>query len=85
MQESVDAAVSEHFKDSGEKPAMEPKVEMRNQDWKEGDDVELALTYETLPEIPEVDLPGLELERLVVKVDDAAINEVLGGFCITSA
>ena len=80
MQESVDAAVSEHFKDSGEKPAMEPKVEMRNQDWKEGDDVELALTYETLPEIPEVDLPGLELERLVVKVDEAAISEVLEEF-----
>ena len=80
MQESVDAAVSEHFKDSGEKPAMEPKVEMQNQDWKEGDDVELALTYETLPEIPEVDFAGFELERLVVNADDAAVNEVLEDF-----
>ena len=80
MQESVDAAVSEHFKDSGEKPAMEPKVEMQNEDWKEGDDVELALTYETLPEIPDVDFAVLELERLAVKTDDAAVNEVIEEF-----
>ncbi len=80
MQESVDAAVSEHFKDSAEKPAMEPKVEMQNQNWKEGDDVELALTYETLPEIPEVDFAGFDLERLVVQADDAAVNEVLEDF-----
>ena len=80
MQESVDAAVSEHFKDSGEKPAMEPKVEMQNEDWKEGDDVELALTYETLPEIPDVDFAVLELERLAVKADDAAVNEVIEEF-----
>ncbi|MDE0521798.1 MAG: trigger factor [Boseongicola sp.] len=84
MQESVDAAVSEHFKDSGEKPAMEPKVEMQNQDWKEGDDVELALTYETLPEIPEVDFASLELERFVVNADEAAVNEVLDDFASRS-
>ena len=80
MQESVDAAVSGHFKDSGEKPAMEPKVEMQNQDWKEGDDVELALTYETLPEIPEVDFAGFELERLAVDADEAAVSEILEDF-----
>ncbi|MXY34969.1 MAG: trigger factor [Boseongicola sp. SB0664_bin_43] len=80
MQESVDAAVSEHFKDSDEKPAMEPKVEMQNQDWKEGDDVELALTYEALPEIPEVDFAAFELERLVAQADEAAVNEVLEDF-----
>ncbi|MYA88899.1 MAG: trigger factor [Boseongicola sp. SB0662_bin_57] len=80
MQESVDAAVSEHFKASDEKPAMEPKVEMQNQDWKEGDDVELALTYETLPEIPEIDFAGFELDKLVVQTDEAALNEVLEEF-----
>ncbi len=80
MQETVDAAVSEHFKDSGEKPAMEPKVEMQNVDWKEGDDVELALTYETLPEIPDVDFAGLELERLAVNADEVAVNGVIEDF-----
>ena len=80
MQESVDAAVSEHFKDSGEKPAMQPSVEVQNQDWKEGDDVELALTYETLPEIPEIDLAEIELERLVVNADEASVNEMIEDF-----
>jgi trigger factor len=35
------------------------------------------MTYEALPAIPEVDLGSLRLERLVVKADDAAIDEAL--------
>ncbi len=80
VQESVDAAVTEHFRDAGEEPALEPRIEMQNEDWKEGDDVELALTYEALPEIPEVDFAGIAMERLVIDVDEAAVNEVLEGF-----
>ncbi len=80
MQESVDAAVSRHFKDSGERPAMEPRVEMQNEDWKVGDDIEMALTYETLPEIPEVDFAGFTLEKLVIQADEAAVNEVIEDF-----
>ncbi|NND21347.1 MAG: trigger factor, partial [Silicimonas sp.] len=30
MQESVDGAMSKHFEDSGDRPAMQPKVEMTN-------------------------------------------------------
>jgi trigger factor len=51
---------------------------MANQDWKEGDDVEIEMTYEALPEIPDVDLGSLSLERMVVKADDAAVDEALG-------
>ena len=29
---------------------------MTNEDWKEGDDVVVAMSYEALPDIPEVDL-----------------------------
>jgi trigger factor len=50
---------------------------MANQDWKEGDDVEIDMTYEALPEIPEVDLASLKLERLVAKADDASVDEAL--------
>jgi trigger factor len=77
MQESVDEAMKAHFEDKGERPAFEPDVKMANEAWKEGEDVEIEMTYEALPAIPEVDLGSLRLERLVVKADDAAIDEAL--------
>src|SRR6056297_3665672 len=78
MQESVDGAMSKHFEDSGERPAAEPAVKMTNENWQEGDDVEVEMTYEALPEIPEVDLKSIKLEKMVVKADDAAVDEALG-------
>jgi len=63
MQESVDGAMSKHLEDSGDRPAMQPKVAMTNEDWKPGDDVEVEMTYERLPDIPEVDLSKIKLER----------------------
>ena len=77
MQESIDGAMSKHFEDSGDRPAMQPEVKMTNEDWKEGDDVEVEMTYEKLPEIPEIDMSKIELEKLVVKADDAAVQEAL--------
>ena len=77
MQESVDGVMAKHFEDSGDRPAMQPKVEMKNEDWKEGDDVEVEMTYEALPEIPEVDLSKIKLEKLVVEADDASVEEAL--------
>ncbi|WP_299730807.1 trigger factor [uncultured Tateyamaria sp.] len=77
MQESIDGAMSEHFEASGDRPAMQPEVKMTNEDWKEGDDVNVEMSYEALPAIPEVDLGKLKLERLVVKADDASVDETL--------
>lgn len=77
MQESVDDAMKAHFEAKGERPAFEPDVKMANQEWKEGDDVEIELSYEALPAIPEVDLKSLKLERLVAKADEAAVDEAL--------
>ncbi|GAA6162526.1 trigger factor [Pelagimonas sp. KU-00592-HH] len=85
MQEAVDGAMNKHFEDSGDKPAMQPKVEMKNgEEWKEGDDVEVEMSYEALPEIPEVDLKAISLEKMVVKADDAAVEEALGNLAETA-
>ena len=79
MQEAIDGAMKSHFDASGERPALQPKVEMQGGDkWKEGDDVIVAMSYEALPEIPQVDVAAVSLERLVVKADEAAIAEALG-------
>jgi len=77
MQEAVDEAMKAHFVEKGVRPAAEPAMKMTNEDWKEGDDVEVEMSYEALPEIPDLDLSKLKLERLKVVPDDAAVDEAL--------
>ncbi|MEO9826171.1 MAG: trigger factor [Paracoccaceae bacterium] len=77
MQESVDGAMSKHFEDSGDRPAMQPDVKMTNEEWKAGDDVEVAMSYEALPDIPEVDYSKVKLEKMVVPADEKAVQEAL--------
>ena len=84
MQEAVDGAMNEHFDATGDRPAMQPDVKMTNDDWKEGDDVVVEMTYEKLPAIPEVDLSKITLEKLVVKADDASIDEALASLAETA-
>ncbi|MGP9788348.1 trigger factor [Roseinatronobacter sp. NSM] len=77
MQDAVDGAMNKHFEDSGDRPALQPDVKMTNDDWKEGDDVVVALSYEALPAIEAPDMSGISLEKPVVKADDAAVEEAL--------
>ena len=45
MQESIDSAMAKHFEDSGDRPAMQPAVKMTNDDWKEGDDINVEMSW----------------------------------------
>ncbi|OSP56425.1 trigger factor [Pseudoruegeria sp. SK021] len=84
MQESIDGAMTKHFEETGDRPALQPDVKMTNEDWKEGDDVEVTLSYEALPDVPETDLKAISLERLVVKADDASVDEALASLAETA-
>jgi trigger factor len=78
MQDAIDAAMREHFEQSGDRPAMQPDVKMvGGEEWKEGQDVVVEMTYESLPEIPDVDASKVTLERLVVKAEESAVDEAL--------
>ena len=77
MQESIDGAMAKHFEDSGDRPAMQPAVKMTNEDWKDGDDVNVEMTYEALPMIPEVDMKAIKLTKLNAKVDKSSVDEAL--------
>ena len=77
MQEAVDGAVAEHFEKSGDRPAMQPEIKMTNDEWKEGDDVAVSVSYECLPTIPDADFSKISLERLVTEIEDAAVTEAL--------
>ncbi|WP_422072919.1 trigger factor [Tranquillimonas rosea] len=77
MQEAVDNAMSQHFEDSGDRPAQQPEVKMANEDWKPGEDVEVDMSYEALPDIPDFDAKSIQLEKMVVTPDEAAVDEAL--------
>ena len=84
MQESIDGAMAKHFEDSGDRPAMQPAVKMTNEDWKEGDDVNVEMTYEALPTIPEVDMKAIKLTKLNAKVDKSSVDEALENLASTA-
>ena len=78
MQDAIDGALRKHLEESGDRPALQPKVEMENgESWKEGDDVVVNVSYEALPPIPEIDLTSLSLEKLSVPAEEAAVTEAL--------
>lgn len=79
MQEAIDEAMGAHFEASGDRPARQPDVKMVSEAWKEGDDVEVELAYERLPDVPEVDFKAVSLEKMVVKAGEAEIDEAVAG------
>ena len=84
MQESIDGAMSKHFEDSGDRPAMQPAVKMTNDDWKEGDDIHVEMSYEALPTIPEVDLKKIKLDKMIAKADEPSVDEALANLAETA-
>ena len=77
VQVSIESAVKTHFEYSGDRPVTKPEIKVITDGWKEGGDIHAEMSYETMPEIPEVDLKSIELEKLVAKADNAAIEEAL--------
>jgi trigger factor len=84
MQEVIDGAMNDHFEQSGDRPALQPEVKVLNEDWKEGDDMQVEMSYEALPTVPEVDFSGVAVERLVVKADEASVQEALESLASTA-
>jgi len=78
MQDAIDGAMKDHFEKTGDRPALQPDVKMLGgEEWKEGSDVVVEMTYENLPPIPAFDAAKIKLEKLVVKADDKAVDEAL--------
>ncbi|MGR3485945.1 MAG: trigger factor [Paracoccaceae bacterium] len=84
MQESVDGAMSEHLESTGHRPAAQPEMKMAADDWKEGDDVVVDISYEMLPDIPEADYSKISLTRLKVQADDASVDEALSNLAASA-
>lgn len=85
MQDAIDGAMKEHFEKTGDRPALQPEVKMvGGETWAEGQDVVVEMTYEALPPIPDVDSSKITLDRLVVKADDASVDEALKNLAETA-
>ncbi|SDY09179.1 trigger factor [Citreimonas salinaria] len=84
MQETIDGAMNEHFEKTGDRPAAQPEVKMTNDDWKEGDDIQVEMTYEALPDVPEVDFTQISVEKLVAKADEDSVDEALKSLAETA-
>ena len=84
VQETVEATVAEHLKESGHRPAQQPDIKIVNEDFNEGDDLKVEFVYECLPEVPELDFSALKLERKVVSVEEGSIDEALAKLAETS-
>ncbi|MEI9928856.1 MAG: trigger factor [Sphingomonas sp.] len=72
IQEGVQALIAEHRL----RPAMSPSVSLEG-DYAAGADAEVKVELEILPEVPTPSIEGLKLERLVIPVADAAVDEQL--------
>ncbi|MGR3496797.1 trigger factor [Citreimonas sp.] len=84
MQETIDGAMNEHFEKTGDRPAAQPEVKMTNDDWKEGDDIQVEMTYEALPDVPDVDFSKISVEKLVAKADETSVDEALASLAETA-
>lgn len=83
LQEELNSSSQKAISDRSEKPAMQPKIEL-TEDQGEADkmlsgDADLAykIAYEIVPVIAELDYSKLDIERPVVDVADAEVNERL--------
>lgn len=77
MQESIDDVLKAHFEKTGDRPVAQPEVKMTNENWKEGDDITVDVSYECLPAMPEVDFSSVALERMVVEPSDEDVKSSL--------
>ena len=73
---TVREAVDKVIADNKLRPAMQPQIAL-GEGYEEGKDAELTVDLEVLPAIAAPSLDGLKLDKLVVPVSDAEVDEQL--------
>ena len=73
---AVQESVQQLLQEQNVRPALQPQVALKD-DYKPGQDAEVEVRVEALPDVPEPQTSGLKLERLTVEVDDSSVDEQL--------
>jgi trigger factor len=76
LQGAVQEGVQQLLSERNIRPALQPQVELDDQ-YEPGKDAEIRVSLEALPEVPAPQIDGLELERLTVDADEAAVDRQL--------
>ena len=75
LEKAVNDTTAKALQDKGIKPALQPKIEVKEFD--EGKDLKYTVAVEVLPEFKVAELKGVKLEKPVAKVSDKSIDEAL--------
>ncbi len=75
LEQAVNQSTAKAIEDRGLKPALQPKVDLK--ELGEGKDVEFEVAIEVLPEIGKLDFSEIELERLKAQVPDKDVDDAL--------
>ena len=75
LEQAVNQSTAKAIEDRGLKPALQPKVDLK--ELAEGKDVEFEVAIELLPDIGKLDFSGIELERLKAAVPDKDVDDAL--------
>ena len=75
LESAVNETSDKVLKDKGLKPALQPKIEVKEFD--EGKDLVYSMNVEVLPQIKVADVKGLKLEKPVAKVDSKEVDNAL--------
>ncbi len=76
VNDTVRSSVDKLMQEKQIRPAMQPKIALGDS-YKQGDDAEISVELEVLPEVEAPEVEGLELERLTVPVADEQVDEAL--------
>ena len=75
LERAVNDSSQQALAEKGLRPAMQPQIEITS--FEDGGDLEYTIGVELLPEIKPVDFSKIKLERLIPKIDDAAMEKTL--------
>ncbi|GHH08365.1 trigger factor [Sphingomonas glacialis] len=79
LNSSIQQGIQELIAEQKLRPALQPSVELA-EGFKLGDDAQITVTLEVLPEVPTPAIDALKLERLTVPADDATVQAQLQKF-----
>jgi len=74
LQGAVQDSVQQLLSDQKIRPALQPQVEL-NRDYEPGQDAEVSVRLEALPDVPQPEIDNLELERLTVEPEEKTLDE----------
>jgi trigger factor len=75
LERAVNDSSQKAIEERGLKPALQPKIELKN--FVKGKDLEYTMAVEVLPEIEPMDFATIKLERLTAKVADEEVDKTL--------